>query len=157
MSEQNKNELSFSAEKVLTELEKNGDFEIKPCDVVHIEDNPKYKKLDLTRSQQMRLSGFASQLPMMTLAANSASALSNAGNYSYYVMKVPNGIPYTLMNLKDGFGNTLRGADGKFAMQVPLYQADVVGSLTLQTAVLSTFTVMSVATSQYFCRRSITS
>ena len=150
MSEQNKNELSLAAEKVLQELQKNGDFEIKPCDIKNIEDNPKYKKLSMTRSQQMRMSGFASQLPMMTAALGSASALSSASNYSYYVMTVPNGIPYTLTNLKDGFGNTLRGADGKFAMQLPLYQADVVGSLTLQTAVLSTFTVMSVATSQYF-------
>ncbi len=150
MSEQNKNELSFSAEKVLHELEKNGDFEIKPCNVTNIEDNPKYKKLSLTRSQQMKLSGFASQLPMMSAALGSASALSNAGNYSYYVMTVPNGMPYTLMNLKDGFGNTLRGADGKFAMQLPLYQADVVGALSVQTAVLSTFTAMSVATGQYF-------
>ena len=150
MSEQNKNELSFSAEKVLHELEKNGDFEIKPCNVANIEDNPKYKKLSLTRSQQMRLSGFASQLPMMSAALGSASALSNASNYSYYVMTVPNGMPYTLMNLKDGFGNTLRGADGKFVMQLPLYQADVVGALSVQTAVLSTFTAMSVATGQYF-------
>ena len=150
MSEQNKNELSLAAEKVLQELQKNGDFEIKPCDVINIEDNPKYKKLSMTRSQQMRMSGFASQLPMMTAALGSASALSSASNYSYYVMTVPNGIPYTLTNLKDGFGNTLRGTDGKFAMQLPLYQADVVGALSVQTAVLSTFTAMSVATGQYF-------
>lgn len=150
MSEQNKNELSVDVQNVLKELQKNGDFEIKPSNVTNIEDNPKYKKLSMTRSQSMRLSGFASQLPLMTAALGSVSALSSASNYSYYVMTVPNGIPYTLTNLKDGFGNTLRGTDGKFAMQVPLYQTDVVGSLTLQTAVLSTFTVMSVATGQYF-------
>ena len=143
-------ELSIAAESVLKELQKNGDFEIKPCNIANLEDNPKYKKLSLTEGQKMKMMGFASQLPMMALATNSAVSLSNASNYSYYVMRVPNGIPYTLMNLKDGFGNTLRGEDGKFAMQVPLYQADVAGGLALQTAVLSTFTVMSVATGQYF-------
>lgn len=151
MSEQNKNtEMPLAMKDVFNELQSSGDFEIKPCKVTNIEDNPKYKKLDLTRNQQMRMSGFASQLPMIFNAASGAAMANALSDSTYYVMSVPNGIPYTLSNLKDGFDNSLRGADGKYTLKLPLYQVDISETVKLQTAVLSTFTAMSIATGQYF-------
>ena len=151
MSEQNKNtEMPLAMKGVFNELQASGDFEIKPCKVTNIEDNPKYKKLDLTRNQKMRMSGFAGQLPMIFNAASGAAMANALSDSTYYVMSVPNGIPYTLSNLKDGFDNSLRGADGKYALKLPLYQVDISEAVKLQAVVMSTFTAMSIATGQYF-------
>ncbi len=150
MAEHRNENSDMISEEIYKDLQKNGNFDIKPCNITNIDDNPKYKKLELTSAQKMKLSAFAGQLPAISAALNSASALSAVSGSTFYMMAVPNGLSDALLRIGDGFGNTLLRSDGKFAMQLPLYKVDMAKALTVQTAALSAFSVMSIATGQYF-------
>ncbi|MBQ8134804.1 MAG: hypothetical protein IJ192_10435 [Clostridia bacterium] len=150
MADKNTNESSELLAQTFKALQTDGEFDIKPCNITNIEDNPKFKKLNLTSGQKMQMSAFAGQIPAMVAAFNSASALSAVSNSTFYIMELPNGLPYTLTKLgQGGFSNTLRGSDG-FVKQLSLYPIDLAKQLTVQTIALGTFSVMSVATGQYF-------
>jgi hypothetical protein len=117
-------------------LQEIGNFEISPCNESILNDKS-FKKLNLTSSQKSEMSYFTSQIP--TLMAS--ETLSNA-----YVMKFPNG--FTEANLMQykagGVGNSLYGANGKIADHAQLFK------LANQAVMLSAFSVMSIATGQYF-------
>lgn len=151
MSERNVNrEPDLTVNQTFRELQQNGNFDISPCDnIINIDDNPKFKKLELTSSQKIQMSALASQLPAV-MAANSMSAA--AAIPDLYTMSFPKGLPCTLVKLKDGTGytNTLRGLDGKFMGNAPLNKFDISKQLATQAAVLGTFSAMSVVSGQYF-------
>lgn len=136
--------------RAFDELKKQGNFDISVCSNIHdIEDNPKYKKLEMTTQQKMQLSALTSQLPAVA-ALDGMAALSSMPQL--FVISVPAGVQGSLVQLSNGgYMNMLRGADGRFIGVAPLYPiADYTQSLALQSAVLGTFAVMSVATGQYF-------
>ena len=136
--------------KVFDELKNQGNFDISVCDhVKDIEDNPKYKKLEMTTQQKMQLSSLATQLPTI-MALDGIAALSSMPQL--FVMSIPSGVQGSLVQLSNGgYMNMIRGVDGRFMGVAPLYPvADYTQSLALQSAVLGTFAVMSVATGQYF-------
>lgn len=63
--------------RAFDELKKQGNFDISVCNNVHdIEDNPKYKKLEMTTQQKMQLSALTSQLPAVA-ALDGMAALSS--------------------------------------------------------------------------------
>lgn len=122
----------------LNELSEIKSFEIKPCDVIDF-NNKNFKRLDLTSSQKSNISLLVSQMP--TLIA--AETLSNA-----YTIKFPDGFPElvdTLMHYKDGgIGPAIIGEDGKIMKHASFHPVDS------QAALLQAFSVMSLATGQYF-------
>lgn len=122
-------------EQTFNLLKENGEFDIKPCDITNIEDNPKYKKLELTSGQKMKLSLFIGQLPMIA----AAGALTNA-----YIVKFPENLPHTLMKLgQGGVSSAIMGQTG-IVGHASFYKVEMMASL------LSVFTAMSFASGQYF-------
>lgn len=133
-----KNENSYlSEEDIFRVLKENGDFEITPCDkVFNVEDNKHYKKLDLSPSQQINVNALMNQLP----AVMAVGSLSQS-----YSVKFPEGLPHTLMKLKQGgYGSSLMGEKGGIVGHASFYE------MTAQAAVLGAFTAMSVVSGQYF-------
>ena len=135
--------------KVFDEMKKQGNFDISVCSNIHdIEDNPKYKKLETTTQQKMQLSALTSQLPAVA-ALDGISALSNMPKL--YSVTIPDGVPYTLMTMKNGNMTTvLRDEHGYFRGYANMAEYTSPANLALSSAVLSSFAVMSVATGQYF-------
>jgi len=135
--------------KVFDELKNQGNFDISVCDhVKDIEDNPKYKKLEMTTQQKMQLSSLATQLPTI-MALDGISALSNMPKL--YSVTIPDGVPYTMMTMKNGNPTTvLRDEHGYFRGYADMAEYTSPANLALSSAVLGTFAVMSVATGQYF-------
>ncbi len=110
-----------------------GDFEITPCDD-NYKDN-RFKKLDLDSSQKAKMSMLASQIPSFM----ASDALSNA-----YTLKFPKGISGTLMKYKDGgVGSAVLGEKGIVA-HASFHEMSTYSSM------LGAFSVMSVATGQFF-------
>lgn len=99
-----------------------------------------YKELTMSDEQKGQISAFCQQLP----TAASAGMMSQ----SYYIVKWPQGAPHgELVHAKDNprlVYSMVKGEDGKFVGHAQF------GKSTAQAAVLAGFTVMSVATSQYF-------
>lgn len=107
---------------------------VKPCNDVNLNDE-KYTKLKLSPYQKSNMSLLFQQIPNIT----AASAMSNA-----YIVSFPEGLPHTLMHLKNGqYATPIMGSKG------------IVGSaglIPLQTyaVLLKAFSAMSVVTGQYF-------
>lgn len=117
-------------------MEQNANFEIAPCDMNYdFEDKSRFRKLELTSSQKMQMSGLMQQIPN----AASASTIAQA-----YVARFPEGLPHTLTALKQGGYGSMVRVDGKIAGTASFHQ------LTSQAAVLGAFTAMSAVTGQYF-------
>ena len=117
-------------------LRECGDFDILSySDVSELDDTSKYTKLNLSPAQRSQVSAFMQNVPM----AMASGAMANA-----YVVKFPEGLPHSLVALKQGgFGSMIRGENG-FVGTASFY------NMTTQAAMLSAFTAMSVATGQYF-------
>lgn len=154
MSEENMNEEWIRAfEKTVHEMEKTGDFDISPCtNVSNIEDNPKYKKLELTSGQKMQMRSIVGNLPKIAKFGAVSAAADYAANNDLYIMSLPKGMRRFVMTYKDGrgFGNTLFDNEGQFAMQVGLQRPDLTPVLTAGKIVSGTFTAMSIVTQQYY-------
>lgn len=120
-----------------SDMDKN--FEIKPVEEIKdIERRPEYKKLNFTSAHKMQLSALYQQLP----TAIAAGTLNNA-----YVLSMPEGLSSTchLMEYKSGgFGTPIQDANGKIVGHGSIHE------LSAQAAVLGIFSVMSVASGQYF-------
>lgn len=111
-------------------------FNIQPCDDT-LPDQGQYKKLELNASQKSNLDMFVGEIPNLV----ASGALSNA-----YVVTFPDGIQHALTPLKQGgFMNIYKDAEGHFAGVAPLQE--IGGSIA---AVTGAFSVMSIATGQYF-------
>jgi hypothetical protein len=119
--------------KPLPEIE---NFEISTCDTSILNDK-NFKQLNLTTSQKSQMSYFASQVPSLI----TSGAIANA-----YVMKIPEGFTKAdlMKYVNGGVGNSLRGANGQIAAHAPLYE------LSNISVALSAFSVLSLATGQYF-------
>lgn len=112
-------------------------FEITPCDKSKL-NNENVKKLELSSSQKSQMSLIASQIP--TLAT--AGAVSQL-----YTVRFPVGFPHDPSSLMrystGGVGAAIMGNDGIVA-HASFHQ------LTTEAALLGAFSVMSIATGQYF-------
>jgi len=137
MDNQTDLEQAVREEEPLLALLKSAEVEIEPCEKEpDFGDQSRFKKMELTSEQKMHISAVQQHLP--SLAAT--GTLANAS-----MVKFPNGLPQTLTRLKQGGSVTaIKGSDGKFVGTASLYP------LGGQAAVLGAFTVMSIASGQYF-------
>ena len=152
MDENNRMDIQLS-ENTLEALINEGALEVRPNDkIISIEDNPKYRKLDLSSAQKARLTDLAGKLPMMMSATSKVSAAGSFAGSDLYVMVLPKGMRNMVMRFKDGtgYGNTLFNSNGQFAMQNPLQRVDISSQLISQAVVSTAFAAMAVATSQYY-------
>ena len=120
-------------------MRSDGDFDVRPAeDVKDIADSRKWMKIETTREQKMQVSAFAAQMPAFLASQTMAQA---------YICKFPAGVNGTLVALKKGgFSSMIRGANGQFvshASYIPI---------GFQAALTSVFSVMSIATSQYYLK-----
>lgn len=119
---------------LLYDLQKDSNFEIEPCDSIDFDDDH-LQKLELSTVQKSQISFLWSQIP--TLAA--ANAMAHA-----YVVKLPEGIYGPLMRYKNGgVGAAIMGNNGIIAHAS-------FHAISIQAALLEIFSVMSIATGQYF-------
>lgn len=132
------NTTNKDASKNLQVLQEKYNIEVKPCNTMNIEDNPKYKRLDLTRDQKSQISALVGQLPSVAIAG----IMSNA-----YLVKFPENLPNTLMKFKNGgVGSAIMGESG-IVGQASFFQIGL-GSLTVLA-----FSAMAFATGQYFLKQ----
>jgi hypothetical protein len=119
--------------KHLSEIE---NFEISPCDT-NILNDKSFKQLNLTASQKSQMSYFTSQVPSLMASGTMANA---------YIMKIPDGFTKAdLMKYANGgLGTPLHGANGRIADHAQLFK------MSNQAIALSAFSVLSMATGQYF-------
>lgn len=154
MSDEIRNEEWTSEfEKTLQEIKKTGSFDIQPCtSLTNIEDNPKFKKIELTSGQKAQMQAIINNLPRMANIAAVSGVAKYAATNDLYIMTLPIGMRKFLMTYKDGrgFGNTLFGVNKEFAMQVGLNRVDIAPVLAAQNVAMVTLTAMSVVTQQYF-------
>ena len=94
-----------------------------------------FEKLTLTPEQKIQMSGLLQHMPALTTAGKMAGA---------YTVKFPKGLPHTLMALgQGGYGSPIISKEGIIGM------ASFTPMLG-QAVVMGVFTVLSIATSQYF-------
>lgn len=118
-------------------LQKACDFNIAPYEgAINIENSSQYKKIELNAAQKTHLSALLQQVP---------SAVMTGKLTQMYTITFPEGLPHTLMQLKNGgFATPIIGADGKIAGMASLYPA------MAEAAIFGVFTAMSVVTGQFF-------
>lgn len=123
--------------QLFEQIAKIGDFEISPCKKeMNLEDKSSYRKLELTSAQKIQISGLLQQLPQAATVGMMAQA---------YTVRFPEGLPHTLMALKQGgYGSPLQGLTGKMVGSASFYP------MFTQAALMGVFTTMSVVTGQYF-------
>lgn len=110
-------------------------FDITPANV-DLEDSRRFTKLEISPAQQMHISA---------LVQNAPAAIAEGATAQAYFAKFPEGLPHTLVNLKQGgVGSMIRGENGRFAGHASFYQFQT------QALILGAFTAMSIASGQYF-------
>lgn len=115
-------------------MQKTCHFEITPCDKSPNLDH--YTKLEITSAQKIQVSALMQQIPQTIAAGTMAQA---------YIAKFPEGLPHTLITLRQGgFGGMIRADNGQFVGAASFY------SLSTQAALMGAFTAMSAVTGQYF-------
>lgn len=113
----------------------NNSFDITPIEDNEI-DEQKYKKLNLTKDQKASMGLFINQLPNLINSAISSNA---------YLVSFPDGIQHALTPLKQGgFMSNYRNASGQFMGTASLHPLEAI------SAVSSAFSIMSIATGQYY-------
>lgn len=112
-------------------------FSITPFDKnVDLENESKFKRLELTDSEKIQLSGLISQIPS-TASINTVSGM--------WTLKFPAGVDPFLMSLKSGgYSTVLIDANGKITGTAALFPPG--GS----AAFLNVFSALSIVTSQYY-------
>lgn len=128
----NSNELSSTD---VTSLKRIFNFTIAPYDMSSMIP-AQYSELALSKNQQSHLSLLQSQIP---------DTIENAIVANAYVLKFPDGLPHTLMKLKQGgVSTTFINADKKIAGTASLY------NLKQLSVICSCFSFFSFATGQYY-------
>lgn len=113
-----------------------GGIDILPCErSIDSSDTKRFTKLELTAGQKMQINALLGELPSLAAGATLAKT---------YVASFPDGLPHTLMQLRQGGVSSYYQVDGKFAGTASLY------STSAQAACLGAFTAMSIASGQYF-------
>lgn len=131
---ENANEMNTQALPLLNTI--NG-FKIEPMNETDMLDDEQFRKLKLTKGQKAQVNTLIQQIPSLL----SANTLAHA-----YTLTFPAGLPHTLMRLKQGgFATTIVDASHKIAGTASLNPISMVQSVTM-----TTFSVMSIATGQYF-------
>ena len=120
-------------ENAITQLN-DLDVQIVPCTDTDLKKG-QYTKLNLSPYQKAGMSALFQQLPNMATAA----VMSNA-----YIVSFTKGLPHTLMHLKNGqYATPIMGDKG-------IVGSAGLTSLHMESMLLGAFSVMSVATGQYF-------
>lgn len=111
--------------------------EINNLRIVEKEDiinNPKYQQIDL-KENAGKVNEIFQQIPNVIEAGRLAKA---------YIMKIPDGLQGELMHLKQGGYSSILYKDGKISGTASLY------SMKADAVFMSAFSVLSIATGQYF-------
>ncbi len=118
-------------------LKQAGNFDIAPYEGnINFEDNSKYSKLELNTAQKIHINALLQQLPSAVMAEKLPQM---------YTITFPEGLPHTLMQLKNGgFSTSIIGINGKIAGAASLTP------MVAEAAILGFFTAMSVITGQFF-------
>lgn len=129
-----------ASDKTLIQIAKeNGVFEIEPCNTsIDLEHEAGVTKLDLSSSQKIHIGSLLQQVPSLMAAGTMANA---------YLVRFPEGIPYDpsmLMQYKNGGLGTAIMGDNSIIEHASLH------NLSTEAALFGAFTVMSIASSQYF-------
>ena len=121
----------------LQELQEQYGFKITPCEGnAEVANKKGVHILNLTPEQKGQVSELLQHIPAVTAAGTMAEA---------YRVSFPIGLPHTLMGLKRGGFSSQIVAEGKGILgTASLYP------MAAQAAVLGVFTVMSIATGQFF-------
>lgn len=116
----------------------NFNFEVLPCDPhLNFDDSSRYQKVEFPEQAGLTANSLLQLIP----AQAAADAVSNT-----YVLRFPEGIQGTLMNLhQGGQATTMVDATGHIAGTASLYKVDPVSVAAFQM-----FSVASFATGQYF-------
>ena len=139
-------------DQALKVLKETYDFNIEPCNIKNIEDNPKYKKLEITAARKPQIYEMMDILPKI-LEVNELNRLSNKfAETNVYVMTLPKELSPYLMEYSDdrGYSNILKGNDSKFAYHIGSTQIDMSNTLRIITAYKIAFSAMSIATQQHY-------
>lgn len=118
------------------QLQKQGAFEITPYEsYIDFDNIERYEMLKLSSEQKMQISELLQHVPAVVAAGTMAGA---------YTISFPKGLPHTLMSLKKGgFSSQIMG-NGRILGSASLYP------MLGQAAVFGAFTVLSIATGQFF-------
>ena len=113
---------------------KNLGYEVTPCETpMDFEDKTRYKKIDDSDSG---MAAFIHFLPSMMMSETLAEA---------YLVKFPEGLPHTLLKLKNGgYATTIVDANNQFLDTAAMFK------MTAQAQCLAAFSVLSAVTCQYF-------
>jgi hypothetical protein len=113
------------------------EIEVLSCDSINnISDSKKYKKMEFTSGQKMQLSGLVQNLPSFAVNETLGKA---------YIVNMPKGVEGRLMEYKNGgYGSPIVGADNKIIAHASFDE------INLNVAVMNAFSIMSVASNQYF-------
>lgn len=122
---------------ILSAMEQAGLLKVESVNkTIDLSDNKKYKKLSVDEADSLQLHGLLSQMPM---------AAASVASSNLCILTFPKGITGVLTKLKQGgYGTMLKGADGKFTGTASIHL------LKNAAVVMQAFTVMSIASSQYF-------
>lgn len=119
----------------LTALETISNFTVMPYDISSMVPS-QYTELELSKSQKSQLAMIQSSLPEVA---------ENAVTINSYIAKFPDGLPHTMVKLKQGgVGSTVLDSKRKFAGSASLYSTQSLG------VICSCFSLMSFVTGQYY-------
>lgn len=132
MSEQNDTQ---KEQEFYKQLQEQTGFSITRCENVDFENQKHLEMLKLTPEQKMQISEFLQHVPAIAAAGKMAGA---------YTVSFPQGLPHTLMVLKKGgYGSSIM-ENGRIVGSASFYP------MLGQAAVYGVFTVLSIATGQFF-------
>lgn len=125
----------------LTDIQEQGGFSITPVENVNfISEANGYRKLELSDYQKIQFSGILNDLPELIIE----KGLTGSGLYR---LEFPNGIDGSLMKLKQGgLSTNILGDNGRMTGSASLYEVNTIGP----SVALGVFSIMSLATGQYF-------
>lgn len=119
------------------DLQKECGFKFIPCEKNYdFDDTNRFKKIKQNAENRSFLNAVLQQLPLLY----ASDIIGNA-----YKVKFPDGIPHTLTKLKQGgFGSLVLGKEGKIVGHASFME------MKPQAALLTAFSLLSIATSQYY-------
>lgn len=115
----------------------NGSFNIMPCDI-DIENKKEFVRLHLDETQKIQIGALIQHIPSMMTAKTMSQA---------FIVSFPNGVPHTLMQYKNGGVGSAIVNDGNIIDHASFH------ALNTQAIIFNAFTVMSIASGQYFLSR----
>ena len=129
--------MSNNNENDFIDLQKECGFKFIPCEKNYdFDDTNRFKKIKQNAENRSFLNAVLQQLPLLY----ASDIIGNA-----YKVKFPDGIPHTLTKLKQGgFGSLVLGKEGKIVGHASFME------MKPQAALLTAFSLLSIATSQYY-------